>query len=317
MKYKLLKFRIRKGYRKLTSLVISRIYKDTIRDLGKSILVVGSARSGTTWLANIIASQGKSRIMFEPFNPNLVPEYSKFNYFQYMRSDEYDQDLYDYCRKVFTGKIRNAWIDREIQHLHPQNRVIKCIRSSLMLRWLDIQFPDVPKLFIIRHPCAVVLSRMKLGWATDDDIGHFLSQPKLISDFLEDKIEVIAKADSDEEKHAVIWCVTNLVPIRQFHSNKLNLVRYEKLVINPDEVIPMIFHILGLPFNDQIFSYMKRPSSTSKNTSAILIGKNITEQWKDELSSQQIDKIFSIVEEFGLSNLFETPSASQEITIIR
>jgi hypothetical protein len=219
---KLLKYQIKKRYQKLTSKVISKIYRDNVRDVGKSILVVGSARSGTTWLAGLIASQFQSRIMFEPFNPNLVREYSKFNYFQYMRPDDFDQDLYDFCYKVFTGNIRNAWIDREIQHLFPQGRVIKCIRSSLMLKWLDLQFPKVKKLLIIRHPCAVVQSRMKLGWATDDDIRHFLSQPTLMSDFLNEKIDVIAKAQTDEQKHAVIWCVTNLVPLQQFHEDKLN-----------------------------------------------------------------------------------------------
>jgi hypothetical protein len=35
--------------------------------------VVGSARSGTNWLGNLIASQFHNRIMLKPFNPNLVP----------------------------------------------------------------------------------------------------------------------------------------------------------------------------------------------------------------------------------------------------
>lgn len=122
MNLKYLKFGLYKGYRKLASNVLLRIYQDNIRDPGKSILVVGSARSGTTWLANLIASQFQSRLMFEPFNPDLVPEYQKFNYFQYMRPNDTDQDLYNFCYKIFTGDIRNAWIDREIQHLHPERQ---------------------------------------------------------------------------------------------------------------------------------------------------------------------------------------------------
>lgn len=306
MEAKLLKFQIKKIYRKLTSVIIRSIYQDNIRDLGKSILVAGSARSGTTWLADVIASHDKRRIMFEPFNPNLVPEYSKFNYFQYMRPEDYDQNLYDFCHKVFTGNIRNAWIDREIRVVHPQGRVIKCIRSTLMLRWLDIQFPEVPKVFIVRHPCAVVLSRMKLGWATDDDIRHFLSQPKLMSDFLADKLEIIARAKTDEEKHAIIWCITNLVPVQQFVGQKLNLVFYEQVVQNPTEGIARIFQILGLPVNDVVLMNISQPSLTSTASSAILTGKNLTDQWKNELSAPMIDSILSIVNEFGLSRMLET-----------
>jgi hypothetical protein len=312
MKGTLLKFKVNKSYRKLKSLIISRLFQDNVRDSGKSILVTGSARSGTTWLANILASQGKFRIMFEPFNPNLVPEYRKFNYFQYMRPEEYDQDLYEFCNQVFTGKIRNAWIDREIQYLLPQGRVIKCIRSTLMLRWLDIQFPEVPKVFIVRHPCAVVLSRMKLGWATDDDIRHFLSQPKLMSDFLADKLEIIARAKTDEEKHAIIWCITNLVPVQQFVGQKLNLVFYEQMVQNPPETIAKIFQILGLSMNDSVSMTISQPSLTSTASSAILTGKNLTDQWKNELSTPMIDRILSIVNEFGLSHILET-SAYQRV----
>jgi hypothetical protein len=312
MKGTLLKFKVNKSYRKLKSLIISRLFQDNVRDSAKSILVTGSARSGTTWLANILASQGKFRIMFEPFNPNLVPEYRKFNYFQYMRPEEYDQDLYEFCNQVFTGKIRNAWIDREIQYLLPQGRVIKCIRSTLMLRWLDIQFPEVPKVFIVRHPCAVVLSRMKLGWATDDDIRHFLSQPKLMSDFFADKLEIIARAKTDEEKHAIIWCITNLVPVQQFVGQKLNLVFYEQMVQNPPETIAKIFQILGLSMNDSVSMTISQPSLTSTASSAILTGKNLTDQWKNELSTPMIDRILSIVNEFGLSHILET-SAYQRV----
>jgi Sulfotransferase family len=303
MKSNLLKFQIKKKYRKLTSTIIRSIYQDNVRDLGKSILVAGSARSGTTWLADIIASQSKSRVMFEPFNPNLVPEYSKFNYFQYMRPEDYDQNLYEFCHKVFTGKIRNAWIDREIRVIHPQGRVIKCIRSTLMLKWLDVQFPEVPKIFIVRHPCAVVLSRMKLSWATDGDIGHFLSQPKLVSDFLENKMEVIAHAESDEEKHALIWCLTNLVPVHQFQSNQLNLVLYEKLVQNPEEEFSKIFNLIQVQYDPKMYPGLVQPSMTSTPSSAVIRGERRTDQWKNELSSNQVDAIYRTIERMGLDHL--------------
>jgi hypothetical protein len=304
------KFIINKGYRKLVSLVIRRIYQDNVKDLGSSIFVVGSARSGTTWLANLIASQFRSRIMFEPFNPILVKEFSKFNYFQYMRPNEFDQALYNFCHKVFTGNIRNAWIDREIQYLFPQGRVIKCIRSSLMLKWLDIQFPQVPKFFVIRHPCAVVQSRMKLEWATDDDIRHFLIQPTLMEDFLNDKIDVIEKAKTEEQKHAVIWCVTNLVPIKQFPRENINIVLYENLVQFPLDEIAKIFKGLKISYNDSIFNKLKQPSLTTTHTSAILTGKGLTGHWKNDLSLRQIDNILEVVDKFGLTWIYENLKVS-------
>jgi hypothetical protein len=72
-----------------------------------------------------------------------------------------------FARKVFTGEIRNRWIDRQNERIYSRYRLIKEIRINLALKWLHDNFPEVPILFLMRHPCAVVASRMELGWATD------------------------------------------------------------------------------------------------------------------------------------------------------
>jgi hypothetical protein len=192
-----------------------------------------------------------------------------------------------------------------VRHLFPERRIIKCIRASLMLKWIDIQFPEVPKFFLVRHPCAVVLSRMNLQWATDGDIRHFLCQPTLMSDFLNDKVDEIAKAQTDEQKHAIIWCVTNLVPLHQFIDKDLYIVMYENLVQFPEVEIPKLFDRLSVSYDKSIFNSYKQPSSTSAHTSAILSGKKLIDHWKNELSKQQIDNILGIVDQFGLAWVYE------------
>jgi hypothetical protein len=123
-------------------------------------------------------------MMFEPFHPGLVRDYREFNYFQYVRPNAEHPQLKAYCERVFTGGIRHAWIDREVAHLRPRFRLIKEIRANLFLKWAKNQYPTLPFVFVIRHPCAVVLSRMQLNWATDEDIRPFLAQTELIDDFL-------------------------------------------------------------------------------------------------------------------------------------
>jgi hypothetical protein len=81
----------------------------------------------------------------------------------------------------------------------------------------------------MRHPCAVVLSRIELGWATDRDIEPFLVQPHLLEDHLDPYFDLIYRAETVEEKHAVIWSVSNLVPLKQFNSNEWKVVYYENL----------------------------------------------------------------------------------------
>lgn len=292
--------------KRLWRVVCRQLYRDTDRDIRKSIMVAGTARSGTTWLANIIASQIPCRIMFEPFHCRKVEAFRQFHYFQYMRPTERNDDLWSYCQTIFTGNIRNRWIDREIDQLYPQYRIIKEIRANLFLIWLQAAFPEIPILFMIRHPCAVVLSRMQLAWATDTDIQSFLSQPELVNDFLQDKMDVIRCAQTAEEKHAVIWCVHNLIPLRQCKSGGLNIVFYENLCRRPEVEIARIFRIIQHPYRDGVFQMIGEPSTTTMRASAIMTGSDKVTRWQKELSPEQIRNILSVVEAFGLGGLYGT-----------
>jgi hypothetical protein len=301
---KFIRYWSRRIYRRAIQIVGSRLYLNRDQSVQKSILIAGTARSGTTWLADIIASQVSSRILFEPFQSKLVPDFKGFNYFQYMRPNQENDALYAFAEKVLTGKIRHPWIDRENIRIFSKYRLIKEIRANLFLKWLHDRFPEVPILFILRHPCAVVLSRLQLGWATDTDIEPFLKQPDLISDFLQDKIEVIKHCKSDEEKHAVIWSISNLVPLNQFKESGIKTIYYENLVTHPDLELPAVFEYIQQPYNLSVISQMRVPSATTKRKSAVVTGEDKISHWKKSLTSDQIDRILNVVDAFGLSYLY-------------
>jgi Sulfotransferase family len=279
-------------------------YRDTNRDERRSFIVAGTGRSGTTWLAEIIRSQIPCRLMFEPFNPRKVSAYRRFNYFQYMRPEERNAELREYCQTVVTGNIRNAWIDRGVSILRPQFRLIKDIRANLMLRWLCREFPSLPVVFLVRHPCAVVSSRMKLGWATDSDIAPLLEQPRLVEDHLADKMRVFERAKTPEEKHALVWCVSNLVPLRQFGEGELTTVFYENLCANPAAEIERVFRRLGHPYHASVFGRLHQPSMMSAQGSAVVTGDDRIAGWQKELSPRQIQAVLAVVEAFGLAHLY-------------
>ena len=284
--------------------VCGRLYQDKNRDAGRSLIVAGTGRSGTTWAAKIISSQISCRVMFEPFHAGYVDEFSPFNYFQYMRPNSANPQLYRFCERVLSGDIRHPWIDRELDVIWPQFRLIKEIRANLFLKWLHLQFPQTPLIFIIRHPCAVVLSRMQLDWAADGDIKPFLAQEPLVHDFLADKMEIIERAKSVEQKHAVIWSISNLVPLRQFGANELNIVFYENLAVQPEVEIPRIFQAIGQEYTPSVFREMQRPSTSSTSSSAVMMGADKVAGWRKKLSTKQIDDILSTAAAFGLDYLY-------------
>ena len=304
MNTNVVKYQFQKLYRRVVQFVGSRWYVDSDPDSRKCILVAGTARSGTTWLADLITSQLPCRLMFEPFHPKLVPEYAGFNYFQFMPPGQQCEKLYAFAQRVISGDIRNRWIDRKNEQIFPRFRLVKEIRANLLLKWLHDHFPEVPILFIIRHPCAVVLSRIELGWATDTDIEPLLQQPDLVAHYLDDKLDLIRSVTHPEEKHAMIWSICNLVPLAQFRDNGMSLIYYEHLCTQAEVELPRLFESIHQNYDQSIAERIMVPSSTTRRTSAVITGEDKIARWKKTLTTAQIDRILRVVESFGLAHLY-------------
>jgi hypothetical protein len=280
------------------------LYRDSSGDPRDCVMIAGTARSGTTWLGEIIASQTSCRMMFEPFQADKVGAYRRFQYFQYLRPQQDDHAMSEFCGTVFSGRIRNWWIDQEVSCLRPRLRLVKEIRANLLLGWIARRFPDMPLLFVVRHPCAVVQSRLQLGWATDTDIASFLEQPELIEDFLSSYLGLINRTRSAAGKHAIIWCISNMVPLRQFAAGGLPLVFYEDLCIQPEIELPRIFRLMRLPLRDSVFTSLATPSASSRRRGSDVTPAGLVSGWRRSLTADQVAEVLAVVDAFGLGHLY-------------
>lgn len=300
-----------KARKRIVRPLCRRLYRDADRDIRNSVLVAGTGRSGTTWLADVLATMFPCRVMFEPFHSEYLEGFHGFHYFHYARPWEPDDRLLSFCRTVFSGAIRHPWIDSGVGHLFPKCRAIKEIRANLFLKWIHDRFPDLPILFVIRHPCAVVLSRIRSDFATDADLAPFLAQEKLIEDYLRDRLSLIRGARREEEKHAVIWCVSNLVPLDQFGPGELDVFYYERLCARPEAEIHRMVGILSessFPVEgakiEKALRRIEMPSGTTLKTSAVVTGEDRVEGWRKHLSQRQVANILAVVNAFGLGHLY-------------
>jgi hypothetical protein len=284
--------------------VCQRLYRDTGRDMTRSMIVAGAGRSGTTWLTDIVSSQIACRIMFEPFNPHAVAAFSQFPEFQYKRPTDSDPGLHAYAKRILQGDIRDRWIDRDVNRIFSQYRLVKEIRANLFLKWLSNQFPDVRLLLVVRHPCAVVLSRMEANWEAEADLKAFLSQAQLVNDFLGDKMAIIQNAHTNEERHAIVWCILHLVPSRQFQPGQLPVVFYEDLCLQPERAFGVVFGALDQQYHASVFNESDKPSRTTSRKSAVLTGENKVTKWTTKLTRTQIRDILSVVQAFDLDYLY-------------
>jgi hypothetical protein len=169
--------------------------------------------------------------------------------------------------------------------------VIKEIRANLMLGWLSENFP-IRIVFVTRHPCAVVGSRMRLGW--DVDTERILVQPELLDEFLSPFEGIIREAKSTISQHAVNWCVENLIPLHQIRHYGWLWTAYEAFVADPEGTFDRLFSYFGLPNTGTIDRVIAQRVSTPSTTSGGVTG------WHHPLTLSEGEEVLSICNSFGI-----------------
>ena len=282
-----------------------RLVIDRDADHRKSILLAGTGRSGGTWLSDILNQRNEYRLVFEPFHPKRAPWMKPFGERRYMRPEEKDPEFLELARSIVTGRVRHPWTERFNRRFVAHQRLIKEDYANLMLKWLHVNFPGMPLILLLRHPCAVALS-----FVTHDYKGAvmpLLEQTKLVEDFLHPWVGEIRKARDVFERTLFLWCVEALVPLRQFRSGEVHVVFFENLVRSPESEISRLLSHLGRSMDDLQLDLekLKIPSLTARRTSsAVWTGADPVESWRSKVSDAQRRRALEILSLFGLDAIY-------------
>jgi hypothetical protein len=274
-------------------------------DANRAILLTGSGRSGTTWIQKVLGTLPGINQIFEPFNPNFVKDirimtgWSRENFPQtksyYLRSDgEYPQ-WKKYLECVLTGRVRNNWTERIQNDCSPNRYLIKFIRANLILGYIHAHYSP-QTIYVIRHPCAVVYSRLRLNWHAD--VEDILSQEALVEDYLKSWVRYIEKERDLLGSHAVWWAVENLVASNELSNIDHYRVSYEKLCQEPDFYFNDISKWLGyenLALTKDIYI-----SSSRKDDISYSGNSERFSYWRERLSSDQVKRIIDWAHRLGL-----------------
>lgn len=293
--------------RRRLSVIVHNLYVDVNRDASATVLLCGSGRSGTTWLVGVANYDNYYRLMIEPFFRAHVPAVKAFRRRQYLRPSNVDPTYLGPATSIFTGAIRDGFIDQLNRRIVCTSRIVKDVRCTLMLGWLRARFPAMPIVLVLRHPCAVAHSRAKLGW--DDIREDYLGQPDLVTDHLAPFAGAIRAASTDFERHVFDWCVENYVPFRQLAPGGVHLAYYENFCVDPARELDRLFAFLGRPYDARIFSTLTRSTASAfaagrARSSAVISEESLTESWRGQLSRDQIDRAYEIVASFGLERIY-------------
>jgi hypothetical protein len=310
--------KFRSGVRQLVDgarALVRNVFVDLDSDPKNTIFLAGTGRSGSSWVASIVNYRNDFRYLFEPFFPARVPLCRNFAYRQYLRAGDDDPAFLDPAARIVSGRIRNDWVDQFNRKIVSRKRMIKDIRANLMLGWLHAHFPQMRMVLVLRHPLADANSRRALGWRSH--LQELSSQPKLWSDFLRPYAEAIESAQTDFERYVVLWCVENLVPLRQFGGRGIHLAFYENLCEKPESEIGRLFDYLELPVQKQVFAQLRQPTTLAREESAIMRGGNLVDAWRSEVTAEQRARGMQIVRSFGLDVIYGESSMPDVAAALR
>lgn len=248
------------------------------------VLVVGLPRSGTTWLARVLASAPRTRALLEPDNPAMFPaaQGCRVRYGAWPLLDttahapEY-QLLWD---RAFSGsppgpptspvagrryvRIGQSAMDAALRPGRKilssrKHLVVKSVFVGLALEWIAQRYG--PRIVVIeRDPIPMILSWLRLGFdigdlGERDDVRTTVVEPRGLPPF-EPGWPVILQ---------IAWAIgvlrTAMKPVTQKNPDWL-VVSHERLNQEPAAEIPMLARALGLPWSSSADAIVQRERSS-------------------------------------------------------
>jgi len=287
-------------YNGICNTVLAKLICKKQFNISDTLIVMGSTRSGTTWLSEIVASIPNSIICFEPISPTHVPEAkcAGFSYDTYAVPDTSWPEGYQVMQKILSGQLLTPWTlsqSRVSTFCAANILVVKFVRANMLVGWLTGNFPVRSPALIIRHPCATVASQLQKGWCPS-------LESLLNNSFFADKTNLVNQLSglqTPEEILALRWCMRYFVPL-SLSDRPFVLVSYERLVSDGQKELERLFGHWRIDLPKQAIDRLHRASNTVAVGSAIISGADRLTAWQTRLTTAQVARIFNIVSLFGI-----------------
>ena len=294
---------VRLYWRILYGADIARAALMRVRGLSEeAVVVIGSPRSGTTWLMRLIAERPDYCALFEPLHTRWWPAARGSGFGD--RPSEGDDRTRQYMRRILNGTVasrRPRWsprIEGDVKRLIPgmvqrmwaDCLVIKFVRAVRLLPWMVEHFPQQRYIYVARNPYAVVSSQLRTGitgYGDSDLLDKVRQSDRMLTRFY-DRIRTDAEQvldgtvedrfESVEECLALSWYADNIVAQQIADHEAVLAVKYEDLLQTRDAERRRIQNHIGAAVRPREEGNVRKPQS------------QLT-KWSRHLSGAQVERI--------------------------
>jgi hypothetical protein len=288
---------------KHTTTVGHELFLERDHDVTSTCFVLGSARSGTTWAAEVLSAANDTRFIMEPFDDRCSQFRGGLPDATYLSPGARDERLEYFADRVFSGQLRSQWTDQFNHAHHPVRRVVKDVRTVALLGWFRSRYPTMPVVYLLRHPFATAWSMATLGWGTH---GSLLGETSRLDTVTEVERRILLPQAFVAE--VTRWCVEQSRGLRHLDDG-VHVVFYEDLVAEPALGFTSISHYLATRspawrnWEPDAATYA-RPSATSVRREAPTSARDWVSTWQGLIDDATVDHALSIVKQFGLDDVY-------------
>jgi hypothetical protein len=216
---------------------------------------------------------------------------------------------YEYNYMMTARYVKVAKRELALRRARRNRVIVKFIRANLLLEWLTSTY-TCPTLLMIRHPAAVIRSRMKLNNRYWNYFGE--QQQEIVKVYMEilkkQQIYHFSLPPNEELRIknnevlgcSFLWCFENAYAYEIAKKTGLRTVFYEDYFNSPDTVLKRIVEYANLqhiPTED----HCKRPSQqSSKKQKKDGIQKDQLQLWQRDFSSLELKEIQSMLDLFKI-----------------
>jgi len=280
----------------------------------KNILLFATARGGSTWLMEIIASQPGMKYFDEPFNirrENIRKTHVFTTYDELMPDNGNNETIINYFHDLQDNKYRflnptpfrknhSLFTNRIVFKIHELEHMINAIKENC----------NGQVLYLLRHPIPTTISRHTYP-RLELFVNSKYYQENILSteQFVEIK-NIINKGDNFLTG-IVSWCYENIVPLKHSNTDDWLIITYEELLLNPLKMSRLLSNKLELPNSKKILQAIGQPASNIllSNESTIEIMKEsddnkrnvaLIKKWRPKISQEKEKEAMEILKLFGL-----------------
>lgn len=291
---------------------VKKVLSDACVDLGgpeACIFLVASGRSGTTWVGDFLSHVFRFRFVFEPFWHLHYAEDGTADFFHHRYIAPEDGRWDAKLRGVVDGSARPSTgnYNGKIGFCH--GRVVKDICANLFIPRLHAIAPRMPVIYLVRHPCAVALSRRRKGEFTGEWGRHaplFLNQPALLEAVGEPLRAFAGRELTEHEDYALSTCMENYFLHRLRGEPYIHRIFYEELVLDfagtMRKAIGFVQEYAGFSIRkpmERIKNYylLSHPDSTKAMNED---PRKHLLSWREKLTPEEIRTVVEMNDAFGL-----------------